>query len=239
MDYFILFLVFYFIVIIFLAFIFGDIKAIIKADPALKNYLEILFYPSIYAIANYRVFRLLYLLKVPILPRFYSQLVRFFTSIEIHPGAKIGRNFFIDHGNGVVIGETAVIGNNVIIYHQVTLGGTGKEQGKRHPTVKDNVIIGAGAKILGNIIIEDYCKVGAGAIVLQNIPSHSTVVGNPARIVKSKSIENILDFDLGNLPDPLREDYERLDQLIKKVVNNVKCLQKDDNDNTINKKDNY
>lgn len=224
----------YFILILFLAWVFDDIKAVFKGDPAAKNIIEVLFYPSIYAVANYRVYHFLFMLKIPFLPRILSQLVRFLTFIEIHPGAKIGKGFFIDHGDGVVIGETAEIGNNVIIYHQVTLGGTGKEHGKRHPTIKDSVIIGAGAKILGNITIGANCKIGAGSIVLHDVPACSTVVGNPARIVNIKDSEIGPDFDLGNLPDQLKDEYVKLEKKIRSITKGLNDL-REETKKTINK----
>lgn len=155
-----------------------DMKNIKKKDPAARSYLEVLFlYPSIHAVSWHRVAHRLYKWKFFFLARLISQIVRFFTGIEIHPGAVIGKGVFIDHGMGVVIGETAIVGNNVTIYHQVTLGGTGKDNGKRHPTIEDDVIIGAGAKILGNIRIAKGTKIGSGAIVLKDTDQYSTVVG--------------------------------------------------------------
>lgn len=162
-----------------------DIKNIIKNDPAARNFLEvILVYPSIHAIVCYRLSNWFYKKRLFFIARVISQLARFITGIEIHPGAKIGKGLFIDHGMGVVIGETAEIGDNVTIYHGVTLGGTGKNKGKRHPTVGNNVIIGAGAKILGPIIIENGVKVGANAVVLKNIPENNTAVGIPAKNIE-------------------------------------------------------
>lgn len=161
-----------------------DLDNIIQNDPAARNRLEVfLLYPSVHAVIFYRVSHMLYELKLFFMARFISQLARFLTGIEIHPGAKIGKGFFIDHGMGVVIGETAEIGDNVTIYHGVTLGGTGKDKGKRHPTVGNNVIIGAGAKLLGPINIGDRTKIGAGAVVLKDVPSNSTAVGVPAKII--------------------------------------------------------
>lgn len=150
----------------------SDIKAIFERDPAARNLLEVLLcYPGLHAIFCYRITHWLYCLGIPILPRLTSHLVRFLTGIEIHPGARIGKGVFIDHGMGVVIGETARIGNYSLIYQGVTLGGTGKQMGKRHPTLGTNVIVGAGAKILGNIQIGDRVLIGAGSVVLRNVPS--------------------------------------------------------------------
>lgn len=174
-----------------------DINNILKNDPAARNGLEIFFlYPCIHALMWYRVSHLFYKRKIFFIARLISQLARFFTGIEIHPGAIIGKGLFIDHGMGVVIGETAEVGDNVTMYHGVTLGGTGKETGKRHPTVGSNVIIGSGAKILGPIVIGDNVKIGANAVVLKAVPSNSTAVGVPARIIprNEKNIIVIKDY---------------------------------------------
>lgn len=164
-----------------------DLGNIVKRDPAARNRLEVfLLYPSVHAVAWYRVAHLLYKKRVYFTARLISQLVRFFTGIEIHPGAQIGRGLFIDHGMGVVIGETAEIGDNVTLYHGVTLGGTGKDTGKRHPTIGDNVLIGCGAKVLGPITIGDNVKIGANATVLKNISKNKTVVGVSAKVVERR-----------------------------------------------------
>ena len=199
---------------------FEDIKAVFDRDPAAQNIFEVLFYQGVWAIYIHRVSHFLYTLKIPFFPRFISQLSRFLTGIEIHPGATIGKGFFIDHGAGVVIGETTVIKNNVTLYQGVTLGGTGKEKGKRHPTIGNNVIIGAEAIVLGNIIIGDNSRVGAGALVTKSVPQDCTVVGNPARIIvkEGKKVEAL---EHGDLPDPvgkaLEELASRLDRLEKKL----------------------
>ncbi|KYH30987.1 serine acetyltransferase [Clostridium tepidiprofundi DSM 19306] len=165
-----------------------DIRNIMNNDPAARTVLEVLLlYPSIHAIILYRIAHFLYNHRMFFLARALSQFSRFLTGIEIHPGAKIGKGLFIDHGMGVVIGETTEIGNNVTIYHSVTLGGTGKDKGKRHPTVENNVIIGAGAKILGPINIGANSKIGANSVVLSDIPPYSTAVGIPAKIVKKNN----------------------------------------------------
>ncbi|GLC29226.1 serine O-acetyltransferase EpsC [Clostridium omnivorum] len=174
-----------------------DIDNILKNDPAAKSRVEVLLlYPSIHAIIYHRIANVLYRHKWFIIARAISQIARFFTGIEIHPGAKIGKGLFIDHGMGVVIGETAEIGDNVTIYHGVTLGGTGKEKGKRHPTVGNNVVIGSGAKILGPITIGDDAKIGANAVVLENVPSRATAVGIPAKIIgrRARTIIEIKDY---------------------------------------------
>lgn len=174
-----------------------DIKNILDNDPAAKSVWEVLFlYPSMHAIILFRLAHKLYNKKLYFIARVVSQFARFLTGIEIHPGARIGKGLFIDHGMGVVIGETAEVGDNVTIYHGVTLGGTGKEKGKRHPTVGDNVVIGAGAKILGPVYIGTGAKVGANAVVLKDVPCNSTAVGIPAKIigVKPNTIIEIKDY---------------------------------------------
>ena len=166
-----------------------EIKNILEKDPAAKNWLEvILLYPSIHAIILYRVAHLLYNHKIYFIARAISQLARFFTGIEIHPGAKIGKGLFIDHGTGVVIGETTEIGDNVTLYQGVTLGGTGKDKGKRHPTLENDVVVGAGAKILGPIKIGAGSKIGANAVVLKDVLAKATAVGIPARVIYMKAL---------------------------------------------------
>lgn len=164
-----------------------DIKSAFLKDPALRGklfgFLELLIYPGIWAIFFHRVSHFLYAIHTPFFPRFISQISRFLTGIEIHPGAFIGKGFFIDHGMGVVIGETAEIGENVLMYHGVTLGGVSMKAGKRHPTIGNNVLIGAGAQILGNIHVGDNAKIGASSVVTKDIPSHLTAIGNPYRII--------------------------------------------------------
>jgi len=164
-----------------------DVKKIFERDPAAKNILEVLLcYPSLKALTVHRLNHWLHNKNVPVIPRLFSQTVRFFTGIEVHPGAKIGKGVFIDHGHGVVIGETAEIGDNVVMFHGVTLGGRGLSKGKRHPTIGKNVFIGAGAKLLGPIKIGRNTKIGAQAVVLNDIPSNATAVGFPAKVVKIK-----------------------------------------------------
>ncbi|MGL4739491.1 MAG: serine O-acetyltransferase [Sarcina sp.] len=165
-----------------------DLDFVLQHDPAAKSRIEVLIlYPGIHAVINHRMAHFFYRKKRYFIARLLSQLSRFFTGIEIHPGAKLGRGVFIDHGMGVVIGETAEVGDNVIIFHGVTLGGTGKETGKRHPTVGNNVIIGTGAKVLGPIIVEDNAKIGANSVVLKNVGMNTTVAGVPAIEKKRKS----------------------------------------------------
>ena len=187
---------------------------IFREDPAAKSKIEIvLCYPGFHAIIWHRLAHRLYKANVPLLPRVMSQFSRFFTGIEIHPGAKIGRRFFIDHGMGVVIGETSEIGDDVLIYQGVTLGGTGNEKGKRHPTIGNHVVIGTGAKVLGSIMIGDNVKIGAGSVVVHPVPPNSTVVGIPGRVVRSRSADcEVLEH--GQLPDPEREE---IDDLKKRV----------------------
>lgn len=163
-----------------------DLENVVKLDPAARNKLEVLLlYSGIHSLISHRIAHFLYKKRIFFIARLISQISKFFTGIEIHPGATIGKGFFIDHGNGVVIGETAEIGDNVMIYHQVTLGGTGNEKGvKRHPTVGDNCIIGTGAKLLGNITIGNNSKIGANSVVLRNVPENATVVGIPGKVKK-------------------------------------------------------
>jgi serine O-acetyltransferase len=206
---------------------FGSIReqidTIFREDPAAKSVLEIvLCYPGFHAILLHRFAHRLYLARIPILPRFLSQLGRFFTGIEIHAGATIGRRFFIDHGAGVVIGETSEIGNDVLIYQGVTLGGTGKEKGKRHPTIGNNVVIGTGAKILGNIQIGDHVKIGAGSVVIRPVPDHSTVVGIPGRVVKSRASTEDETLSHGSLPDP---EGQALEELSRRITHLEQLLQ--------------
>ncbi len=181
-----------------------DIKVIYENDPAANNIFEIFFcYPGFQALMLYRFAHKLKRLKIPFIPRYISYLTRIITGIEIHPSAKIGERLFIDHGEGVVIGETAEIGNDVLIYQQVTLGGTGKEHGKRHPTIGNNVILGAGAKILGNIKIGDNVRIGAGSVVVEDVPDDCTVVGVPGRIVKQKTVSPDGVLMHNKIPDPI------------------------------------
>ena len=206
-----------------LANLWSDFKIIFERDPAANNWLEILIcYPGVHAMALHRVANWLWHNRVPVLPRFLSHLGRFFTGIEIHPGATIGKGVFIDHGMGVVIGETAIVGDYCLIYQNVTLGGTGKQTGKRHPTLGNNVVVGAGAKVLGNINIGNNVRVGAGSIVLRNVPDDCTVVGIPGRIVSRTGHGCPLEH--GKLPDPeakiirsLLERIESLEQQIQKI----------------------
>lgn len=199
-----------------------DVEAVMLRDPAAVNGLEVrLCYPGLEALRRHRRAHALLEKGHPILARMMSQRTRKKTSIEIHPGATIGRRVFIDHGDGVVIGETAVVGDDVTIYQGVTLGGTGKDVGKRHPTIGNGVTIGAGAKVLGPITIGDHSKIGAGAIVLKDVPPYCTVVGNPGRIVKKASQITDVDLDQVNLPDPMQD---RMEGLYKRLLLLEECL---------------
>jgi serine O-acetyltransferase len=182
-----------------------DIEVVFEQDPAARNYFEvILTYSGLHAIWGHRVAHAFYKRKLFFLARAVSQVSRFFTGVEIHPAAKIGRRFFIDHGMGVVIGETCEIGDNVTVFQGVTLGGTGKEKGKRHPTIKDNALIATGAKVLGSITVGAYSKIGAGSVVLKDVPDHSTVVGIPGRVVIQNGRRVDQDLNHCDLPDPLK-----------------------------------
>lgn len=206
-----------------------DIAVVKERDPAVKSILEvILCYPGFHAILLHRAAHFLYQKRLYLLARLVSQISRFFTGVEIHPGAKIGSGFFIDHGAGVVIGETAEIGNNVTIYQGVTLGGTGKEKGKRHPTIGNNVMISTGAKILGSITIGDNVKVGAGAVVIHPTPSNCTVVGVPGRVIRRNGQKVAgVDLEHGNLPDPVAEAFLRMQEEIAKLQLRVGELEKE------------
>jgi len=199
-------------------------KATFERDPAAVNFLEILLtYSGLHAIINYRIANRLLKCHIPVLPRFISQLTRFFTGIEIHPGAQIGKGLFIDHGMGVVIGETSIIGDNVTLFQGVTLGGTGKERGKRHPSLGNNVVVGTGAKILGNIKIGDNVQIGANAVVIRDVPPSSTVVGVPGRITKreGKKIPGV-SLDHTKLPDPLAQALNKLQHEIDFIESKMK-----------------
>ena len=191
-----------------------DLHAVFERDPAATSRWEVLLaYSGFHALLAHRLAHWLWGKNVPVIPRLISQLARWLTGIEVHPGAQIGRGFFIDHGMGVVIGETAVIGDFVTLFQGVTLGGTGKERGKRHPTLGNHVVVGAGAKVLGNITIGDFVKIGANSVVLRSVPSNSTVIGVPGRIIKTigdRVPEATMDH--ANIPDPIAERFEAMEQ---------------------------
>lgn len=204
--------------------IIEDINTILEKDAAAKSIFEVIFlYQGFHIILAHRIAHRLLMWKVPFIPRLISQIARFFTGIEIHPGAQIGKRFFIDHGMGVVIGETTIIGDDVLIYQGVTLGGTGKEKGKRHPTIGNFVTIGAGAKVLGNITIGDYSLIGAGSVVIDNVEEHCTVVGIPGKIVKQKKyIDGQLQHN--RIPDPVSCELNRLKYEILELKEKIKDI---------------
>jgi serine O-acetyltransferase len=199
----------------------ADFSIIFERDPAARNWLEVLFcYPGLQALVFHRFAHWLLVLGLPLLPRLISHLARFLTGIEIHPGATIGSSVFIDHGMGVVIGETAIVGDYALIYQGVTLGGTGKESGKRHPTLGENVVVGAGAKVLGNLLIGNNVRIGAGSVVLRDVPSDCTVVGVPGRILYRSGVR-VAPLEHGSLPDSeasvIRSLVDRLESLEQEV----------------------
>ena len=221
-----------------ISYIKEELNVIKERDPAIKTGMEVLLYSSFKAILSYRVAHKLFLNKHYFLARWVSQRAARKTGIEIHPGATIGKGLFIDHGSGVIIGETTVIGDNVTLYQGVTLGGTGKEKGKRHPTLEDNVMVSAGAKILGSFTIGENSKIGAGSVVLEEVPPNCTVVGVPGRIVRmgDKKIPRT-DMDQVYLPDPvlndlreLHQDNLKLKKQLKELESQLRCVTKKDAD---------
>lgn len=211
-----------------ISYVKEEMQVIMERDAAIKTPIEVFLYPSFKAIMRHRVAHWLYEHKHYFLARWYSQRTVRKTGIEIHPGATIGKGLFIDHGNGVIIGETAVIGDNVTLYQGVTLGGTGKEQGKRHPTIGNNVMISAGAKVLGSFTVGENSKIGAGSVVLSEVPPNCTVVGVPGRVVKRDNLRIPReDMDQVHLPDPVKNDIdslrkanERLSKLVDVLLKN-------------------
>jgi serine O-acetyltransferase len=209
----------------FLEPLWSDFQIVFERDPAARNWLEVVFcYPGLHALCLHRVAHWLHCRKVPFIPRLISHLGRFLTGIEIHPGAKMGKGVFIDHGMGVVIGETAIVGNYTLIYQGVTLGGTGKETGKRHPTLGKNVVVGAGAKVLGNIEISDRVRIGAGSIVLRDVPPDATVVGIPGRIVSPQQKTQVHPLEHGKLPDDQARVISSLVSRIEKLEAEIATL---------------
>ncbi len=195
-----------------------DFRIIFERDPAARNWLEVLFcYPGLQALIFHRLAHWLRAIGIPFIPRLISHIARFLTGIEIHPGALIGKGVFIDHGMGVVIGETAIVGDYALIYQGVTLGGTGKESGKRHPTLGENVVVGAGAKVLGNLQIGNNVRIGAGSVVLRDVPSNCTVVGIPGRIIYRSGVR-VAPLEHNNLPDSEAE-------VIRALVNRLEALE--------------
>ena len=206
----------------------NEIKVIRERDPAIHSDMEVFLYPSFKVMLHYRIAHKLYLKKHYFLARWVSQRGVRKTGIEIHPGAQIGENFFIDHGNGVIIGETAIVGNNVTLYQGVTLGGTGKEHGKRHPTIGDNVMISAGAKVLGSFTIGENSKIGAGSVVLEEVPPNCTVVGVPGRVVKRNNLKLVReDMNQVDLPDPVNEDIKGLQYENSQMANHILELEQE------------
>lgn len=202
-----------------------EIQVVKDKDPAARSTIEILLcYPGFYAIIFHRVSHYLWTHGLKLLARMNSNLARFLTGIEIHPGAVIGKRVFIDHGMGIVIGETANVGDDVLIYQGVVLGGTSTNKGKRHPTVEKGVVVGAGAKVMGNIVIGEYSKIGTGAVVLKDVPKYSTCVGVPGRIVKSKSKQKRCDLDHNKLPDPVADALNKLIEHQKETDELIKML---------------
>jgi serine O-acetyltransferase len=200
----------------------NEIRVIRERDPAIHSNMEVFLYPSFKVMLHYRVAHRLYLKEHYFLARWVSQRGARKTGIEIHPGAKIGENFFIDHGNGVIIGETTEIGNNVTLYQGVTLGGTGKEHGKRHPTIGDNVMISAGAKIIGSFKIGENSKIGAGSVVIEEVPPNCTVVGVPGRVVKRNNKALVREeLNQVDLPDPVSEDIRNLEYANSEITNRL------------------
>jgi serine O-acetyltransferase len=203
----------------------ADFRIIFERDPAARNWLEVLFcYPGLQALIFHRFAHWLRILGLPFFPRLISHIARFLTGVEIHPGATIGEGVFIDHGMGVVIGETAIIGNYALIYQGVTLGGTGKESGKRHPTLGENVVVGAGAKVLGNIEIGDSVRIGAGSVVLRDVPSSCTVVGVPGRIIYRSGVR-VAPLEHSNLPDSEAQVIRALVDRIEALEEQIETLQ--------------
>ncbi len=200
---------------------FDGIKVVFEKDPAAGNIFEVLLYQGLWALWLHNIAHALFKIKIPFIPRLISQISRILTLIEIHPGATIGKRCFIDHGVGIVIGETAVVGDDVTIYQGVTLGGTGGERGKRHPTIGNNVVIGADAIILGNIMVHDNARIGAGAVVTKSVPANSTVVGNPARIVMLEG-RKVDPLAHGELPDPVGKALDEMNQRIAKLESMLK-----------------
>ena len=211
-----------------ISYIKEEIQVIRERDPAIKSNMEVFLYPSFRVILRYRLAHKLYLKGHYFWARWISQRGARKTGIEIHPGATIGKGLFIDHGSGVIIGETTVIGDNVTLYQGVTLGGTGKEQGKRHPTLEDNVMVSAGAKILGSFTIGENSKIGAGSVVLEEVPPNCTVVGVPGRIVRmdNKKVPRF-DMDQVHLPDPVLNDIRKLQDENIRLHNELKNLMKE------------
>jgi len=207
-------------IILISLFFYAEIKAAQAKDPAAKSFLEVLLlYQGLHAVISHRIAHFFYKIRLFFIARLISQISRHMTGIEIHPGAKIGKRFFIDHGMGVVIGETSIIGDDVLLYQGVTLGGTGLEKGKRHPTIGNNVVIGTGAKVLGNITVGDNSYIGANAVVIKDVPPNSTVVGVPGRITKQDGKKIDISLDHIHVLDPIMQSIEELEKRIENLEN--------------------
>lgn len=218
-------------ILIFSCIVAIDVSLIMGRDPAARNPFEIfLLYSGLHAVANHRIAHVFYKCHLFFIARVISQISRAITGIEIHPGAKIGKGFFIDHGMGVVIGETTVIGDYCTIYQNVTLGGTGKDRGKRHPTIGDNVMIGAGAKVLGPFTVGSNSKIAANAVVLSEVPENSTCVGVPARVVRINNKKVVAELDQIHIPDPVSQELCRLQMLIDEMGKKIDRLEADKNE---------
>ncbi len=208
-----------------------DIECVFERDPAATSKLEVVLnYPGLHAIWAHRITHRLYKRNMRVLARLLSQIARFFTQVEIHPGAQLGEGLFIDHGCGIVIGETAILGDNVTLYQGVTLGGTGKESGKRHPTLGNNVMVSSGAKVLGNINIGDNVKIGAGSVVLKDVPANSTVVGIPGKVVVQDGLRvqpdaHHVDLNHNALPDPVDDCLQVLSYRVEVLAERLKELE--------------
>lgn len=229
-------IILFLLILVFMALIasvFSDeIKATKERDPAAKNSWEILLlYPGLHAVIFYRIAHFLWVKNVPFFPRALSQLARFLTGIEIHPGAQIGKGLFIDHGSGVVVGETTIIGDNVTLFQGVTLGGTGKETGKRHPTLGDNIVVGTGAKVLGNINVGSNSYIGANAVVLKNVPPNTTVVGVPGRITKQEGKKLDSAMDHVHVVDPVMVHMKDLLKRVKAAEEKLGIKSTDEEEN--------
>ena len=206
-----------------------DLQVVFEQDPAARNALEVaLTYAGLHAIWSHRIAHWLWKKRFYFFARSFSQISRFFTGIEIHPGAQIGRRFFIDHGMGVVIGETCEIGNNVTLFQGVTLGGTGKEKGKRHPTLEDEVMIATGAKVLGSIVIGKGSKVGANSVVLKDVPDLSTVVGIPGKVVRQNGLKVERNLNHGDMPDPTSDRLKQMETTIRELQNELAKINEKD-----------
>lgn len=215
---------------VFVCLAIPEVKGIMQRDPAARNFLEvIILYQGLHAVVRHKYSHFFYKHKMFFIARLISQITRSFTGIEIHPGATIGKGLFIDHGMGVVIGETTIIGDNCTIYQGVTLGGTGKEKGKRHPTIGNNVMIGSGAKVLGPFSVGDNTKIASGAVVLSEVPDNCTCIGVPARVAKRNGVR-VGDLDQIHIPDPVSQE---LCKLHKKIDDLEKLLLKGDNNETL------